>query len=111
LVTRQWLSVSDWHQWGGNQLAYYRLYADTNARIEADDAPVHSWAVRGVPRNNSNPFHLALVSAGQYVLQINTPPSQRPTSTNISAVPLPSALWLFGSALLTFLGITKRRRN
>jgi len=103
------------HKWPGGELhhAFYTLYTETNAGIEADStgAPVHSWAVMEVPRNYAIPFHLALVSGEQYVLQINTPQSQRSTSTKISAVPLPSALWLFGSALIAFLGISRRRRK
>jgi hypothetical protein len=31
-------------------------------------------------------------------------------STNIAAVPLPGAVWLFGSGLLAFLGVSSRRK-
>jgi hypothetical protein len=31
-------------------------------------------------------------------------------STNIAAVPLPGAVWLFGSGLLAFLGVASRRK-
>jgi len=33
-----------------------------------------------------------------------------PTSITISAVPVPAALWFFGSGLLGLFGITKRKK-
>jgi PEP-CTERM motif len=59
------------------------------------------------------PFFTFLMTTGQYVLQINTLPGEMNISTNINAVssvPLPGALWLFGSALVGFLGFTNRRK-
>lgn len=31
--------------------------------------------------------------------------------TTVTAVPLPAAVWLFGTAILALLGVTRRRRN
>ena len=56
------------------------------------------------------PLYAYLLSAGQYVLEIGTLPDQSTVANKISAVPLPGALWLFGSALLAFLGISSRRK-
>ena len=73
-------------------------------------APVNSWAVKDHPANHAVPFHVALLSAGPHNLQFDKdPPSS--VSPKVSAVPLPGALWLFGSALLAFLGFAKRRRS
>jgi len=58
---------------------------------------------------NTAIFADVLLGAGQYVLQLTTLPNQYSISTQISAVPLPGALWLFGSAILGFLGFSKRR--
>jgi len=92
--------------------ASYALYTDTNAAVGAGNTgtPLDAWALIDVIGNNTIPFHTALLTAGQYILQINTLPGQLSISTQISAVPLPGALWMFGSALLGFLGFSKRRK-
>ena len=58
------------------------------------------------------PLHSYLLSAGQYVLEVSTlsEPSSPSARKTISEVPLPGALWLFGSALLAFLAISSRRK-
>ena len=66
------------------------------SRTDAQDKPI--------------PLYAYLLSAGQYVLEIGTLPDQSTVANKISAVPLPGALWLFGSALLAFLGISSRRK-
>jgi hypothetical protein len=68
-------------------------------------------AHKDVPAKNHNPFFAHLISGGHDVLQIDKPPGQFPISTNVpSPVPLPGALWLFGSAVLVFLGFANRRK-
>jgi hypothetical protein len=92
--------------------ASYSLFTDTNGASLAGNtgALLTSWSQTDVPGNNLIPFFATLLTAGQYVLQINTLPGQMNISTNIAAVPLPGALWLFGSAVLGFLGFTSRRK-
>jgi hypothetical protein len=92
--------------------ASYSLYTDANGAALAGNtgALLTSWSQTDVPGNNLVPFFTYLLTAGQYVLQINTLPGQMNISTNIAAVPLPGALWLFGSAVLGFLGFTSRRK-
>jgi hypothetical protein len=92
--------------------ASYSLFTDTNGASLAGNtgALLTSWSQTDVPGNNLIPFFATLLTAGQYVLQINTLPGQMNVSTNIAAVPLPGALWLFGSAVLGFLGFTSRRK-
>ena len=55
------------------------------------------------------PFQTYLLGAGRYMLDVGTFARARPVLSTISAVPLPGALWLIGSALLVFLGISARR--
>jgi hypothetical protein len=57
-----------------------------------------------------SPLHSYLLSAGEYVLQVGTLSEQHTKPSRISDVPLPGAIWLFGSALLAFLGISSRRK-
>ena len=92
--------------------ASYSLYVDIDPSTATSDtgAPLTSWTVTDVPMNNTIPFYTYLLGAGQYVLQLTTLPTQFSISTQISAVPLPGAIWLFGSALLAFLGISARRK-
>jgi hypothetical protein len=92
--------------------ASYALYTDSNPSVNSGDtgALLANWTQRDVPGNNLIPFFSILLTTGQYVLQINTLPSQMNIATNIAAVPLPGAMWLFGGALLAFLGISARRK-
>jgi len=53
-------------------------------------------------------FSYAL-SAGSYALKINADTSFS-ASTEVSAVPLPGAALLFGSTLLGYMGLSKRRK-
>lgn len=59
---------------------------------------------------SGSPLHSYLLSAGEYVLQVGTLSDQYTARSNITDVPLPGAIWLFGSALLAFLGISSRRK-
>ena len=54
------------------------------------------------------PFHGVILGARPYILQLT--PKRDSSPANISAVPLPGAVWLFGSAILAFLGFSQRRR-
>jgi hypothetical protein len=93
--------------------ASYALYTDTDASTGASSAGalLTTWTQQDVPGNNLVPFFSFLLTAGQYVLQINTLPMQMNVSTNIAAVPLPGAMWLFGGGLLAFLAISARRKT
>ncbi|MET0544031.1 MAG: hypothetical protein ABWZ88_19995 [Variovorax sp.] len=57
------------------------------------------------------PFHAYLLGAGRYMLDVGSFAHARPVLSTISAVPLPGALWLIGSALLVFLVISARRSS
>jgi hypothetical protein len=59
---------------------------------------------------DGSPLHSYLLTAGQYVLQVGTLSEQYTAPSKIADVPLPGAIWLFGSALLAFLGISSRRK-
>jgi hypothetical protein len=92
--------------------ASYSLFTDADASTSTSNTGtlLGTFAQTDVPGNNLIPFFNFLLTAGQYVLQINTLPGQMNVSTNIAAVPLPGAVWLFGSALLAFLGMSARRK-
>ena len=92
--------------------ASYKLWNDTNLTAGASDTGslVTSWTQADVVSNNKIPFFTAILNPGQYVLQVDTFAGQGSISTNIAAVPLPGALWLFGTALVAFLGISRRRK-
>jgi hypothetical protein len=59
---------------------------------------------------DGSPLHSYLLTAGEYVLQVGTLSEQYTAPSKITDVPLPGAIWLFGSALLAFLGISSRRK-
>lgn len=67
------------------------------------------WPVQA-PSIQASPFYSYLVSAGQYVLEIGTLSSSYTAPPQASTVPLPGAIWLFGSGLVAFLVISGRRK-
>lgn len=93
-------------------MASYALWTDTNALTHSSSTGtfLQAWTQTDIAANNLAPYFSYLLTAGQYVLEINTQPGQHSISTAISVVPLPGALWLFGTALLAFLGISSRRK-
>jgi len=82
-------------------VSYYELVGRPQSR--------DSWTVADLPANIIIPFHDVVLGAKQQVLQFTPRPNQDSIS-NVSAVPLPGAIWLFGSAILGFLGFSKRRK-
>lgn len=98
--------------------ANYRLFYDTDTAAQSvslggEIFPSGIGTLTDLSPGNLFPFFSFLAQAGQqYVLQIIRGPGVETVSTNIqvSAVPLPGALWLFGSALLGFLGFSSRRK-
>ena len=93
--------------------ASYALWTDVDPSTTTSSVGgfLTNWSQQDVPGNNLIPYFSYLLTAGQYVLQINTLAGQMNISTNIAAVPLPGAMWLFGSALLAFLAISSRRKG
>lgn len=93
----------------------YKIYADSDAAIGS--ATIGGPALitaTGVSSVNPDYFFQYLMSAGAYVLEIFNPNSVggagKGTFTEVSAVPLPGAIWLFASALLGFFGFSSRRK-
>jgi hypothetical protein len=90
----------------------FNLYADGDAPA----AMPHAGAVlpplphKDPPARSLPPMHSHLLSAGQYVLQVGTAKGASPIQNQVSAVPLPGAIWLFGTALLAFIGISSRHK-
>ena len=75
--------------------------------------PTSSPLYSGGGFSGANPdFFLTFImeQGKQYVLSIFNESASNFTLTAVSAVPLPGALWLFGTALLGFLGISSRRK-
>jgi hypothetical protein len=58
----------------------------------------------------ADPVSSYLLSATRYAQDVGSFWSGPAQSSDISEVPLPGALWLFGSALLAFLAISVRRK-
>jgi hypothetical protein len=92
----------------------YDLWTDIDPSTSASNVGgigfLTNWMLQDIPANNNVPFFTYLLTAGQYVLVINNFFAGS-VSTNIAAVPLPGAMWLFGSALLAFLAISSRRKG
>lgn len=76
---------------------------------QAASGPMSTTSVGARPPANDVPFYSYLLSAGEIVLELGTGPKQQAVP-QVSAVPLPGAIWLFGSALVAFLCIAGRRR-
>lgn len=99
-----------------SQTIQYAVYQDTNGTVGQVSAGGSVTLTPGgslVDQSNQDaiPFFTFLMQAGQqYVLELTGASSVTGSLTTVSAVPLPGALWLFGSALLGFLGFSNRRK-
>jgi hypothetical protein len=60
--------------------------------------------------NSSNGFWLELGFGSDYFTSASNTPEFLSVGLTVSPVPLPSAVWLFGSALLGFIGMSRRTR-
>ena len=99
-----------------SQTVNYAVYVDTDSSL---NSVTKGSAVTLTPSGNLTdqlnqditPYFTFLMQAGkQYVLELTGASSITGSVTNVSAVPLPGAIWLFGSALLGFLGFSNRRK-
>lgn len=99
-----------------SQTVNYAVYEDTDntvGQVTAGSAVTLTPGGSLVDQLNQDafPFFTFLMQAGkQYVLELTGASSVTGTLTTVSAVPLPGAIWLFGSALLGFLGFSNRRK-
>jgi hypothetical protein len=87
-----------------------------------DDAPARmghtgprppEWSHKEVPARDVAPLHAHLLGAGPHVLEIgNAGPAgpASPAARQLSAVPLPGAMWLLVTSLLAFIGIAGRHK-
>jgi hypothetical protein len=89
--------------------AYQQLLLDSGAtQHKAKGGPR-----KDGPSQQVLPLHANLVSAGREVLEVKTAEVKQAapaTPTPTSVVPLPGALWMFGTALLAFIGIASRHK-
>jgi hypothetical protein len=95
-----------------SKVVTYNIFADgdnTLAGYTAIGPSLFSWVFTDLMNNSPNNIVQALAANTQYVLQISTNGALA-SETQISAVPLPAAAWLFGSALLGF-GAMRRKQK
>jgi hypothetical protein len=91
----------------------YSLYTDADAGAGGNTGTLlKTVTYTDVSDVAAAPFFQQLLTSGkQYILQITrSGNSWQEINTNISAVPLPGAIWMFGTALLGFLGFSNRRK-
>lgn len=100
---------------GGQVL--YNIFVDDvaeagTASTGATVVPMGGWT--DDPSSSAFPFFTFIMQAGvNYILQLTVPGTSNGLTTlsaSVSTVPLPGAIWLFGSALLGFLGFSSRRK-
>lgn len=93
----------------------YHFYVDASARngkLESDPAAwlkkisVHDLKLGG----GKSLLAYLLQGDGEHLLKIDPEASAQKGLTNVSAVPLPTAFWLFGSALFGFVSLSNRRK-
>jgi hypothetical protein len=89
----------------------YEIYKDDIAGAGvADFSTAAVFSGTGVADDNPDFFFTFMLNPGEYVLSILNDQPLNSTLTNVSSVPLPGAIWLFGSALLGFFGFSSRRK-
>jgi hypothetical protein len=97
-----------------NEFLNYAVHNDSDPLVGKVTEPTGSGFMSGtIAENSLPPFFAFLMGAGQqYVLELSrTDNGLGGFTIGVSAVPLPGAIWLFGSALLGFLGWSSRRRH
>jgi len=89
------------------------LWVDAHAPSGNAATPAVIGPRQDVPAKHGIPLQANRVSAGKLVLEVGTVEARQPSpsiSTPTAAVPLPGALWLFGTALVAFVGIARRHK-
>lgn len=99
----------------------YFLWLDTNPTLRTAQIAAIGTAGNGLAQGAlaetvpyltvGQGFQYALQSGQQYVLQVQkNVPGWEAVTTDVTAVPLPGALWMFGAALMGFVGFSSRRK-
>lgn len=89
----------------------YSIFHDSDLRTGFVNATGPAVATADLTDTNTiPPFFRALLSTGQYVLNISMDGATRFSETEISAVPLPGAALLFGSALFGAGALRRKKR-
>jgi hypothetical protein len=70
---------------------------------------IANWTLTEVADGLAKPFYALALAAGSYTLKLSTTAGQ--SGVAISAVPVPGAALLFGTTVLGFLGLSKRRKS
>ena len=93
----------------------YNIWNDTNGTVglfSAGATLIDTWTVVDILGAATSTHLFSLAENTQYVLEMiasgTTPASH--TTSQISAVPLPAAAWLFGSALLGFGALRRKQK-
>jgi hypothetical protein len=90
----------------------YAVYADNDSNVNEIDKGsfIVGATMTDLSNTDDTPFFSFLMQLGnQYVLEI-TKQDGYAQNTQVNSVPLPGAIWLFGSALLGFFGFSSRRK-
>jgi len=88
----------------------YSLFADLSAATNASSIGDPGALLKVMANDVGTVFSYLLLAGAQYVLRVDPNNNTTYTQTNISAVPLPAAAWLFGSALVGFMVMSNRRK-
>lgn len=88
----------------------YSLFADLNNTLGASSINDPGSLLKVVANDVGLVFSYLLLAGQQYVLMVAPHNNTTYTQTNISAVPLPAAAWLFGTALIGFITMSSRRK-
>lgn len=97
------------------QSVTYTIYNDDNGAVGSwsQGSEVATWTFVDILGSATSTHFLNLAANTQYVLKMvasGTGPANGSTSS-ISAVPLPAAAWLFGSALLGFGALRRKQKS
>jgi len=121
------MSLSYWNETGdGSSLTSIGSVYKTTAELEAQGSvttggkndPIE-WSIDlgtggldllSLLDNDDDGFWIQLGFGSEYKYKGWNTPEQLTAYLNVSPVPLPSAVWLFGSALIGFIGMSRRTR-
>ena len=86
------------------------MHLQSNPLIGVPNGYISGANISGNATKNSSSFASLGFTPGSYVSTLTNGSNVDTVTVNIGAVPVPAAVWLFGSGLLGLVGMAKRKK-
>lgn len=116
LITLDWSASgtstgNDYSDYASAQVSIYGSFTDSNGNSGSSNTSYNRDTVYDGPFNQSGTFSMAIFSDGIHTVTGNLYAQAYAYSQSpVSSVPVPTAVWLFGSGLVGLLGVARRKQ-